>query len=107
MAEQRQGFQGGRVGRRFNHVGRLCPVCFLPSGLAIESGLYHCRAGCGTWFRFHPETTDQPATLERVESPWLAGARIADDCRCPGCGARGHATLCSNCDAAARREAGR
>ena len=28
---------------------------------------------------------------------WNAGARIADDCFCRGCGARGYLTLCPRC----------
>jgi hypothetical protein len=31
------------------------------------------------------------------EERWNAGARIADDCICPGCGARGFRAPCPGC----------
>ena len=36
--------------------------------------------------------------LQRDEERYNQGARIADDCFCPLCGARGHRTTCQNCE---------
>lgn len=34
---------------------------------------------------------------QRYVDAWNAGARLADDARCPGCSARGYVVLCMNC----------
>jgi hypothetical protein len=40
---------------------------------------------------------DQAARAERERQEENAGHRVADDCHCPGCGARGYRFLCQNC----------
>lgn len=94
---------------RFNHLGRACPRCYRDDALIIRAGLYECADGCGARFRFLPETGDRPATLERVrvDSPWNAGARIADDACCQSCGARGYPIECPSCSTQRGCEAGR
>lgn len=50
------------------------------------------------------EATSKLFALASQEIAHNAGARIADDCFCPGCGARGHQFTCPRC---ARELAGR
>lgn len=90
--------------KRFNFDPSLaCPCCFRGAGSlsrsAADKSLYRC-GGCSTRFRFEPANDVQAETLVRVlwtEEEWNAGARIADDCFCPSCGARGHIVICGSC----------
>lgn len=45
--------------------------------------------------------TNGPAMEERFQREYNAGARLADDAHCLGCGARGWATYCPTCESAA------
>ena len=83
---------------RYNHNGRNCPRCNREGSLEIRAGLYDCL-GCGARFKFIPATNDTVATLERVreDSPWNAGARMADDHSCNVCGRRGFVGTCNAC----------
>jgi len=45
-----------------------------------------------------PLPTDDELGLTREAQQWNAGARIADDCRCRGCGARGYRSMCPTCE---------
>lgn len=80
-----------------------CPRCFRDAGAlsrsAADRGLYRC-AGCASRFKFIAATERDAAALERVfwtDEEWNAGARIADDCFCPSCGARGYIVVCPAC----------
>lgn len=114
-------------GERFNPQGingRDCPVCYRVGSLTGEraDGAQLRCSGCFTRFRLYRVSTISPLfdILERVREPrqvarpefdpsrgdeWdllfgeqsNAGARMADDRFCPGCGARGHISLCSDC----------
>ena len=50
------------------------------------------------------EVRDMDARVAADEAAHNAGARIADDCFCPSCGARGHQFTCPRCS---REESGR
>lgn len=43
---------------------------------------------------------DVPDRLCITEAEWNSGARVADDCHCPGCGRRGFVFTCPTCEAA-------
>lgn len=45
---------------------------------------------------------DFPDRLAITEAEWNAGARIADDFHCAGCGERGHFFLCPTCERGGR-----
>lgn len=93
---------------RYNYPPNLaCPRCFRGAGAlsrpAADGGLYRCERGCYARFRFEPANDFQPATLVHVMSDaYNAGARIADDCFCPTCGARGFVVPCPRCTAPER-----
>lgn len=91
-------------GTRYNFDPALpCPRCFREAGSlsrsAADRGLYRC-AGCSARFRFEVADDAQAATLVHVlwtDEEWNAGARQADDWRCPGCNARGFIVFCGSC----------
>ena len=79
----------------YNFDGLKCPRCYRESALsrpADSGGRYECRNGCGARFKFVPATGDAIASLIHVidDTPYNAGARMADDWVCQCCGQRGH-----------------
>ena len=51
----------------------------------------------GTLSPAEMEIADREREWDARTGEWNAGARIADDCFCPSCGARGFVGTCRNC----------
>lgn len=85
----------------YNFDGLNCPRCYRRDALTrpmAAQGTYECRPGCGARFRFIAATEERVAGLQHeTDTPQNAGAREADDWRCPGCSARGFIVFCGSC----------
>lgn len=119
------------MGERYNTSGtsgRDCPLCFRTgtlTGERADDATLRCT-GCATLFTLHRGSSAIMDQLERIPTPaptrpasfadparlaefdralgdtdYNRGARIADDCFCPGCGARGYQFTCPRCSRAA------
>jgi hypothetical protein len=90
------------VSALYNFDDLNCPRCYRRASLTQAADVpdrYECRPGCGARFQFIPATNDRTAALEHDvdDTPYNAGARIADDWRCPSCSARGFTVVCPSC----------